>query len=96
MKIQIYLHPIKEKSPISVEKEKRNPNKVFYLERDYYSNPQVVVVTATNKKEATKLLDILLKEENYSPGNYGKLKELDTSSKKIQIISPPGDRHLVR
>lgn len=78
------------------QKEGVNSNKVFYLERDFYSNPQVVVVVAGDKEEANTILNKQLSEENYPPGNFGELVELDTSKKGLQVINPPGDRHMVR
>jgi hypothetical protein len=70
--------------------------RTFYLERDFYSDPQVVVVTAENRKEADKLLNEQLKKENCPPGQSGELKELDTTKPGLVILSPPGDRHLER
>ena len=71
-------------------------NRVFYLERQHMSNPQLVIITASNLEEATEMFDAKLEEENCPPGHYGELAELNTSTKRLQIFSPPGDRSLIR
>lgn len=70
--------------------------RTYYLNRDFYSNPQVVVVTADSKEQADKLLNKQLAAENYPPGNFGDLTELDTTKPGLVILNPPGDRHLIR
>jgi hypothetical protein len=70
--------------------------RTYYLNRDFYSNPQVVVVTAESKEQADKLLNEQLAVENYPPGNFGELTELDTTRPMLIILNPPGDRHFER
>ena len=61
-----------------------------------HSNPQVIVVSAEDEKKATELLNKQLATENYPPGNFGKLTELDTTKPNLIILTPPGDRHFER
>ncbi len=68
--------------------------KVYYLERDFYSNPQVVLVIAENESAATDRMNKQLDGENYEHGRFGPLKELDTTTQTLIILSPPGDRNL--
>ena len=70
--------------------------RTYYLKRDFYSDPQVVVVSAENKVQADKLLNEQLAAENYPPGNFGQLTELDTTKPNLVILTPPGDRHFER
>lgn len=86
---------MKEHTPKNKEAERSEKNRIFYLERDFYSDPQVVIVIAKDIEEATKILNDQLAEEYYPPGEFGELKELSTTTKGLQIISPPGDRHLI-
>ncbi|MBI2635027.1 MAG: hypothetical protein HYW79_00560 [Parcubacteria group bacterium] len=64
---------------------------VFYCERDFYSTPQVLLITANDELEAKRLLD-----EQYEKDNYGglkpKLKELNISENSVLILEPPGNR----
>jgi hypothetical protein len=70
--------------------------KIFKLERDFYSTPQVIIVTTDTAEAAELILNNLLKEENNPPGIYGPLIELDLTKPGIIILSPPGDRHMDR
>ncbi len=76
--------------------EDATANKIFYLERDFYSNPQMLIVIAGNLEEAKEILRIQLESENYKLEHFDDLKELDISTKGLQIFSPPGDRHMIR
>lgn len=80
----------------SKEKETAQPNQVFFLERDFYSNPEVIIIVAPNMETATEMLNQKLKGENYPPGTFGKLQKLDLRANTIKILRPPGDRHLDR
>jgi hypothetical protein len=66
--------------------------RVFYLERDFYSNPQVVVVTAENRDQADIILNEQLKKENYQPGEFEELTELDLTKPGIIILQLPDSR----
>jgi hypothetical protein len=70
--------------------------KIFYLERDFYSNPQVIIVIAKNRQEAETLLSAQLAKENNHRSSLGKLTELDLFHPELLILEPLGDRHLVR
>jgi hypothetical protein len=85
-----------ERQPKTENQEVDSTNKVFYLERDFHSNPQIVIVIASSPEEAREMLKTQLESENYKPEHFGTLKELDTSTKRLQIISPPGDRQMIR
>ena len=68
--------------------------RTFYLERDFYSTPEVVLIVAESEEAATALMNQQLDEENYEHGRFGPLKELGTETQSITILRPPGDRHL--
>lgn len=70
--------------------------KVFFLERNFYSNPQVLIITAESREDADRQLAEQLKAENYRPNQFGALQELDLSKRQMVIISPPGNRDLLR
>lgn len=79
-----------------VEAESTTSNKIFYLERDNFSNPEVIIIIAKNIEEATKSLNNMLHEENLRPGDCGKLTELDLTTEALIKLNPPGDRHFIR
>jgi len=85
-----------ETEPSNNETEPISRLKAFYLERDFYSNPQVLLIFAANLQEATDLLDAQLVQENCPPGHFGVLKELNINRKGITIFKPPGDSHFNR
>lgn len=70
--------------------------RVFYVERDFYTNPQVVIIVAKDEVEALELYNQQLESENYPPVKQDTLEELDLSGTGLKILSPPGDRHLIR
>jgi len=77
------------------EAEPRNSMKVFILPRDFYSNPQVFVIVARDRKEAERILKEQYKEENNPDCPLKSLKELDLNKPNLLILEPPGDRHLI-
>jgi len=76
--------------------EKASAMRVFYLGRDFYSRPQVVLIAGRDKQEALSLFNQLLKLENNPPVNEEVLGELDLSKSSLKIIEPPGNSHLDR
>jgi hypothetical protein len=70
--------------------------KVFYLKRDFYSIPQVIIITAESREKAEETLAKKLAKEHYSIADYEKLTELDISKNRLIILEPPGDRHFDR
>jgi hypothetical protein len=70
--------------------------RVFFLERNFYSNPQVILITAESREDANGQLAQQLKAENYGPEHFGALQELDLPMRQMVIISPPGNRDLLR
>lgn len=64
--------------------------KIFYLTRDFYGTPQIILVAAPDKQTADRLFEEQLKSEN-NPYDE-EAKELDITVQSLTIISlPPGD-----
>jgi hypothetical protein len=79
------------------ETENRESNRVFYLLRDYYSNPEILIIVAPDKKSAIEMLRTQHASENHlAEINNKDVIELDLKSKKLLTLRPPGDRHLIR
>ncbi|HUC95297.1 MAG TPA: hypothetical protein VMR19_04860 [Candidatus Saccharimonadales bacterium] len=78
---------------LTPEPESTGTNHVFYIERDYYSTPQVLVIIAPDLAEAEKMFSEMLTQENDRRHCYGKLLELDLSKSGLIKLEPPGDRH---
>ena len=68
--------------------------KVFYCERDFNKNLQVLIIVACDIKEANRLLYKQFVDENYN-GPMPELKELNTIQDAIVTFEPPGYRYTV-
>lgn len=80
------------------EAEKTEENKVFYLVREHYSKPEVLLFVAPNREYALAMLhDRLSLENNETDHSYDNdLRQLNLERKEITVVSPPGDNHLIR
>ena len=85
-----------EREPKRSSEKKQTGNRVFFVERSRYSEPQVIVIVAANLKEANEVWGKMLEEENNLPEDFDKLKELNLNKHQILMLTPPGDRHLER
>lgn len=68
--------------------------RVFYTERNFYSNPQVILVVAPNEVEAQAILDGQNQKDGWGGISGRKLKELNSISPSVTIVEPPGDRNM--
>lgn len=70
--------------------------KVFCIERDHYSVPQVLLFVAESREAAEVMFSEVLKSENGERGDHGELDEINLSKPGRTIFEPPGDRHMTR
>lgn len=76
-----------------MHKEQGTPYSVFCLVMDYYSNPEVIIITAEDIDEARAMYQKMGTHEESIRRTKG-LEEIDTFIKAIFVLRPPGNRDL--